>query len=377
MCETVERVARVEVGYVKRVAIITFHNAINYGAILQCYALQNYIERKFNCKVDILDYQPRYFQKVFFDPMKPWTAYGIKNKIKAVAKCILLRTEMKNLSRKHKELHRFIRDKLHLCPMGKAKKNSYDVYIAGSDQIWNLELLGNDTTYLLDFVQTGKKISYAASFKISDVDSYAAKAYEKYLSSFDHISVRESDLQKYLKSQLDINATCVLDPTLLINSQFWQAETSSKPLILDKYLLLYYVNPPEHLIERAFSYAETHNLVIVSLNTLRGKKGYVNCSGATIEEFLNLISHAEVVFTTSFHGMAFSIIFEREFYYEVPKSSYNNNNRLEDLAEKLGLEMQNLAHTNYEKIIWDTVKRRMLEYRMTSESYLIQSFSLL
>lgn len=359
----------------KKVAMITFHNAVNYGAILQCYALQNYIEQQFDCSVDVLDYQPLYFRKVFYDPMKPWTAYGVKNQIKAFAKCVLRSGQMRHLSQKHKALLRFMHNRLHLCPMEKKQENSHDVYITGSDQIWNLELLGNDTTYLLDFVGQGKKVSYAASFKVSDVDEFARNAYRKYLPSFDCISVRESDLQTYLRDQFGMEAACVLDPTLLIGSEFWKLEISPEPVVAGKYLLLYYVNMPQHLIDNAFQYARIHNLTVVSLNTLRGKTGYLDYSSASIEEFLNLVAYAEAVFTTSFHGMAFSILFEREFYYEIPDNSYNNNARLQDLAEKLGLQTQNIAQTKYEGIPWSVVRERLSEQRSVSKAYLAQALS--
>ena len=360
----------------KKVAIITFHNAVNYGAILQCYALQSFLEQ-LGCSVDILDYQPLYFRKVFFDPMKPWQAYDIKSKGKAIAKCVLFNGEMRSLSRKHRELLRFMRERLHLCPMETVQSNSHEYYIAGSDQIWNLELLENDTTYLLDFVQNGKKISYAASFKISDVDEFARSAYRKFLPCFDNISVRESDLQDYLRDSFHIEADCVLDPTLLIGSAFWRSEVRGTPVISGKYLLLYYVNMPQQLVEKAFEFAKERGSRVVSLNTLRGRSDYLDYSRASIEEFLNLIANAETVFTTSFHGMAFSILFEREFYYEVPENSYNNNMRLNDLAEKIGLQNQNLKYTNFMPIFWNKVHEKIAVQQMLSNTFLVHALNLI
>lgn len=365
----------IEESKVKKVAIVTFHNAVNYGAILQCYALQSYLEQQLDCVAEVLDYQPLYFRKVFFDPLRPWKADGLQNKIKALAKCVLLHSEMKKLSRKHRALLQFSQSKLHLCSMETTMKNPHDVYISGSDQVWNLELLLNDTTYLLDFVRSGKKISYAASFKISDVDDFARKAYKENLPTFDSISVRESNLQAYLQDELGLQADSVLDPTLLIGSEFWKAELGGNPLVSERYLLLYHVNMPQKLIDSAFSYAEKHNLTVVSLNTLRGRNDYIDYSQASIEEFLNLVANAQTVFTTSFHGMAFAILFEREFYYEVPEHSYNNNARLEDLAGKLGLQTQNLSKTTYEEISWAAVRTCLEEQRRISAAFLIQALS--
>ena len=359
----------------KKVAIITFHNAVNYGAILQCYALQSFIEQHCTCSVDVLDYQPIYFRKVFFDPMKPWTAIGFKNKGKALAKCVLLNREMRSLSRKHRELLRYMRQKLHLEPVKQEEDRYYDCYITGSDQVWNLEMMENDTTYLLDFVKKGKKISYAASFKVSDVDEFAQKAYQKHLPTFDSISVRESNLQAYLQNEYGLKTDCVLDPTLLIGREFWKSEVNDIPTVSGKYLLLYYVNMPQHLVDRAFAFAKERDLRVVSLNKLRGRADYLDYSGASIEEFLNLVANAETVFTTSFHGMAFSILFEREFYYEIPEKSYNNNARLEDLAGKLDLQAQNLENTAYEEISWADVQARLAEHRRDSVEFLMHALS--
>ena len=81
--------------------------------------------------------------------------------------------------------------------------------------MWNLELLENDTTYLLDFPNDVRRVSYAASFKVSDVDEFAIDAYKKYLPKFNNISVREENLKVYLKNNLNIDSTNVLDPTFL------------------------------------------------------------------------------------------------------------------------------------------------------------------
>ena len=371
-----ENITRIEGDKVKKVAIITFHNAVNYGAILQCYALQSFLDKRFGYSVDILDYHPLYFRKVFFDPLKPWQAYGLKNKGKALAKCILRTGEMRDLSKKRRELLRFMRERLHLCPMEIGQSNSYEYYTTGSDQIWNLELLENDTTYLLDFVQHGRKISYAASFKISDVDDFARNAYQKYLPNFDSISVRESDLQTYLRDNYQIEADCVLDPTLLIGGEFWKKEVHEVPLISEKYLLLYYVNMPKQLVRQAFIFAEKRGLKVVSLNAMRDRTDYLDYSRASIEEFLNLLANAETVFTTSFHGMAFSILFEREFYYEVPDNSYNNNARLEDLAWKLGLLDRNImSDIKSKKIDWDKIRCKLVKYQKISTDFLTSALA--
>lgn len=355
-----------------KIGILTFHNAMNYGAILQCYALQSYLEANYVADVSIINYTPEYFKKVFYDPMKPLSAYGVKGKIRACAKLVLRYKEMKYMSIKHRKLSKFVNENLHIsAPIVELDECNYDVFVAGSDQIWNLELLGNDKTYFLDLVKKGKRVSYAASFKVSDVDDYAKSIYEKYLPMFDAISVRETNLKEYLAENIGINASCVIDPTLLVENNLWKSLQEESALIKDRYILLYHVNKPVNLVKEAFVYAKQNNMKVVSLNPLRGVDDYIDYSMASIPEFLNLIANAEAVFTTSFHGMAFSINYQRNFYFEVPENSYNNNERLLDLARKLGLENRNIAANGVvQDINWDDVKKRLESERHIASVFL-------
>lgn len=355
----------------KKIGILTFYNAMNYGAILQCYALQTKIQ-DMGYDVEVLDYTPLYFNKVFFDPLKPWKAFGFKNKIKAFIKTVLKYNEMKNVSMKYAELKRFISENIILSkPFSKDTVNYYSTIIAGSDQIWNLELLKNDTTYLLDFDTNIKKISYAASFKVSDVDEYAKNAYRRFLPEFFRISVRENNLREYLKGEYNIEATSVLDPTLLVDKGVWNKFIYNKRVVQNKYLLIYHVNRPVNLIKDALQYAKEHGLSVVSLNKINDCDDYIDCSNASIEEFLCLIKNAEAVFTTSFHGLAFSVIFRTDVFFEVPENSYNNNERLVDLASKLGLLTQNIAlEKTVDKINWEQVDIKLNQYREISLDFL-------
>ena len=236
----------------KTVAILTFQNAKNYGAILQCYALQEFIKKEFGANVRVLNYTPNRFKLFFYNPMKPLSAPGIKNKLKAFIKTIVFHNEMKRKSIKYRELDRFINNNLEITNpiVGFEKGLDYDLFIAGSDQIWNLELINNDTSYLLGFTNR-PKISYAASFKVEDVDDYAKNKYLQELPKFDGISVRETNLKDYLKKEIGVESTVVLDPTLLIGDSFWLA-FNLKPIVEQKYVLLYYVNEPVGLINKCF-----------------------------------------------------------------------------------------------------------------------------
>lgn len=358
-----------------KVGILTFHNANNYGAVLQCYALQSYLIKMENVDAQIINYTPIKFKKVFYDTMKPLSAYGFKNKIRALGKYFLKHSEMKNESQKKKKIDKFINQYLILTEeVSDFSKLDFDYYIVGSDQVWNLELIENDTKYLLDFVENKKKISYAASFKIGDVDNFALDMYKKNLKSFDYISVREDNLVDYLKENVGISSNSVLDPTFLMDN--WDDFISDR-LIKDKYLLIYYVNMPKKLIDEAIQYSKNNNLKIVSLNKIDSNIEYVNYSNASIEDFLNLIYYSTMVFTTSFHGMAISIQMKKEFCFEVPFNSYNNNERLLDLARKTNLLSRNILDNQYDcnkRIEWKNVEELLEFYKNESKKFIKDVF---
>lgn len=353
-----------------KVAILTFHNAINYGAILQCFALQEFITKKFDCKVDVLNYTPKKF-RIFYDPTKPLKAPGIKNKTKAIIKYFIRHKEIKFQGKKYKALKSYIANNINETSKVTKLSNSldYDCFIVGSDQVWNLKMTGNDESYFLNFTDR-KKISYAASFKIDNIDEFAFKKMQENLIKFSSVSVREKSSFEYLKKH-NIVSQIVLDPTLLLDKSSWITKIKGELKLDFKYALLYFVNPPKKLIDSAFGYCKKNGIKLVSLNTLRNvKMDYVDYSYASIDDFLSLILNAECIFTTSFHGLAFSINFNKEFYFEVPLNSDNNNARLLDITNSLGLQSRNIYCEEQKTINWEEVNEKLNYLRDVSAKFL-------
>lgn len=354
----------------KKIAILTFQNAKNYGAVLQCFALQKYLLSNFECEVSVINYTPQMFKKVFYNPLRPFEAFGIINKIKAFGKFVLRHDECKNISKRNSSFELFLKNKIPLTDKRKRITNeNYDLYIVGSDQVWNMELLDNDFTFFLPCV-TAPKISYAASFKTSEVDKCVLEIMKRELATYDGISVREDDLKSYLLEKIGIDSDVNIDPTLLLKKNQWTEIMANECHISEKYVLIYFVNMPERLIDLAFEYAKNNNLLVISLNRIKTQNRYLDYSFASLPEFLYLINNANVVFTTSFHGMAFSIIFERLFCFEVPGNSYNNNNRLINLAQKLNLLKQNIEFPMNDSIKRDEVNRLLEFERKKAYNYL-------
>ena len=208
----------------KKIGILTFHCAHNYGAVLQCYALQETL-KKMGHDVEVIDYRPQYL-------LSPYAVFNI-NRIKSnnplkiikrsIRETILLGVRLK----RYYTFYQFIKNKLSLSSRI-TKYNipeSYDVYIMGSDQIWNPKITeGFDPVYFGNFnFQKGSKkyISYAASMEANELNNQAKNTYKKFLKNFDSISVRENQLAELLQPLSEKNIETVLDPTLLADNQIW------------------------------------------------------------------------------------------------------------------------------------------------------------
>ena len=355
-----------------KIGIITYHAAKNYGAILQCCALQNILSRNPACDdVRVIHYTPEVFNTYFPNPRKLWEIKSAKTKLFYLLKWLLRKDQTEKESRKFEKLESFINTKLNLTrELGKTDlaelNDEFDVFVTGSDQVWNLEMTDRDTAFLLDFAKK-KKISYAASTKLSALTESDVNLLKTHLPSFSHISVREEDVCQYLTG-MGMNAQCDVDPTLLAERSMWDELIQETNPGLSDYVLIYYVNKPDKLVEKAFEYAQERGLRVISLNRLKTSHEYLDFSDASIEEFIYLIKNAACVFTTSFHGFAFSITYNTNFFFEVPENSANNNQRLLDLARKLGVEGQSLeSNISLETdISWDTVNTNLKALRDAS-----------
>ena len=201
----------------------------------------------------------------------------------------------------------------------------FDCYICVTDVIWNL--LPTHTYdrgfFLASKAMDGKqKIAYAASRGVPVPYSEQEKSlFFHYLEDIDAISVREESLKEFIEQNSDKHATLVLDPVLLQNREFWQHH-SCKPKEKG-YILLYYVmEKASNTISAAVAYAKKHNLTIIEISDRPEKNGrvqdpdvkHVAKYDVSMEEWLGYIEHADCIFTNSFHGCCFSIIFEKRFY---------------------------------------------------------------
>lgn len=322
-----------------KIGILTFHNAINYGAVLQCYALKETLS-KLGHSVEVLDYRVSSIEesKNIFN-FKTFCRYnGMKSKIRYVIESIATSSD------KHRVISAFddyIHQHLSLSRRIFSIKDIpayYDYIIFGSDQIWNPRICkGLDKILWGQFPKDRMKfISYAASLEDTGIITKEQwNQIGQYLKSFDFISVREESLKKELSKISSMPVRCCIDPTLLTTvTTFDNILVKPKE---DNYVFLFTVQPDDNAQNFAMNVAKQHNMKLIRCNAIpHFRMNVSNNDCKYVEaispgEFLGYIKNANLVIANSFHAIAFSLIFEKDFYALKSKRSERVSNILSSL----------------------------------------------
>lgn len=350
-----------------KIKTITCHKVYNVGASLQAYALARYLS-DLGHEVEIIDYKPEYLSRYYRLNVvnNPRFDRPIVRQLYLLAK-LPERLKARRSQRK-KNFDEFERQYLPLTKMcyrsnEELKKNppSADIYLAGSDQIWNtLFQNGRDPAFYLEFAPMGSiRASYAASFATEDIIEEWKNSVKRWLDKLDYISVRESSGAEIVK-KLDIEKVKqVMDPVFLLDKSIWE-ELAVSGKAEEPYLLVYDFDRNSEINEYAKKIAEERNLKIYSM--FHNSEADCCCTEAGPLEFLGLVRGAEYVISNSFHATAFAIIFEKPF--AVFEREEKINTRLTDLINLLGLSKINHL-IEYDKV------NLILEKRISeSEKYL-------
>ena len=334
----------------KTVGIITMHRPDNYGSYLQTYATFKFIHNLgYNVKVIDYAYPTDYHKSLV--------------KVKAVSKgrhlsfihkkvSGLFRRMLRIDAREHQiRMQDFYAENLSFTKAyNKAeelKKDPpyFDIYVTGSDQVWNPEFTGKDTTFLLSWVPQGKtKIAFSSSFAVKKLSEEEKKLYGEYLKDYKHISIREySDILR----NLGITGKVTLDPTFLISKTQWMSITSEHPLVEGNYILCYllgYKFDPYpfayKLIDRVRKETK-YKVVVIDGDPYDTLRGYKVMGGMGPSDFINLFAYSSFVITSSFHGTAFAINFEKPFITIINKGT--NDNRQVSLVREFNISVDHIV----------------------------------
>lgn len=330
---------------------ITFHAPNNNGSFLQAYALQNVLKNRLNVENEIIDFYSDRQMRQYSIFRKPKSVGDIGRNLISLAhyKRLKSRYERFDLMRKeHLTLSRRYTTEEEVYKGA----DSYDVIICGSDQIWNTEARDYSDAYFMSGV-IKKKISYAASFG-SHIESVNKKIIEKNILDFAAISVREKAGKELLDGLLqNKNVELVCDPTLLLEKSEY-SRLISKEEVKGPYIFLYTINYSDEVLQIAKKLSKEMKIPVYTPFT-----GYscIKCRKYGIKvlydvgpaEFLELVQNATYTCSNSFHGIVFSIIFEKQFCRPIISNGDGTveiDDRIDNLLNQLGLNERTVTYNN-------------------------------
>lgn len=361
-----------------KICTITCHDVYNHGASLQSFALLTYL-RNLGHDVVIVDYKPAYLSRHYkllrFDSPR-WTKTVFHRLVYLMAK---LPQRLLELPRKFafdaftREHLRLTERRYHSNSELKGNPPHADVFICGSDQIWNCNLPnGNDPAFYLDFApEKATKASYAASFAMDEIPSTLLESLRVRIDKLHHISVREHSAIPLLNSMNINRGTHVLDPVFLLDKAQWETLAIAGPN--GKYVLICSFDNDEMILKAAREVASYIGCPVYAVNSRPLKGVNRNYMYAAPQEFLGLIQRADCVITNSFHAICFCLMFHTNFL--ACGRSERLNSRLTSLLDSVGLQSRYFNELPLERkyldhIPFDNVDTTLGKLKKSSKKFL-------
>ncbi|MCC5893807.1 polysaccharide pyruvyl transferase family protein [Exiguobacterium sp.] len=344
----------------KKIGVLTFHRSLNYGAILQARGLVESV-KKLGFESELIDYRNENLEKR--DSFQRFYTY------EGLVRNIFNIIEMPFWLIRRKKFDSFLND-TGVSPTIKTINDNttkdYTKLIVGSDQVWNPKVTNYDTSYFFSDVSNhSKKVSYAASFGVSELDAKSEAVYKPYLSNIKNISVREETGVELVKGMIDLEPDLVIDPSMLLNKEEWRSIYKKQfplPLIKEKYIVIYQRAYSNSLIAFAKKLSKSKNCKLVTITgnprqLIKGK--YVQGAGPL--EWLNIVDNAEYVVTNSFHGVAFALNLNKNLFVEYLNPKFAVNTRLENIIKNFQIE-HCLIDTEQSDESFESLFNRSIDY---------------
>lgn len=352
-------------GITLKVAILTYHFAINYGAVLQAYALTQTIKEQ-------IPHSDPYLIDLQLNAIK------IKDRVRILPISTSLRT-IKSGSvtigqriNKEQLFKSFIQENFNLSQPYSSYKQLQanppmaEIYICGSDQVWNPFItFGNIKPYLLEFISEHQvtKVAYAASIGGTKIKSKYQPTFTKALTNFDHISMREAEGVNAIQELTTKNVVKTLDPTLLLNKSQWQK--LQVPIDYQDFILIYNIFPSKKVYEVANRLKVETGLQVIEISRYGEQPDFLDHPLIEVSpgQFLSLFDKASYVLTNSFHGTSFSIIYQKPF---LAFASDMYTNRISNLLQTAKITSQQFTEDLLESA---TIKDRFIyDYQLATNN---------
>lgn len=352
-------------------------NFTNYGSALQSWALSKAInklgENKWQAK--LIDYCPDILKDK--DPLNPMKNMWDKDE-ESRRLCELSLPAIRENYKKFDEFYKneFIKTKKEYTSNNfneVVNDEDIDGFVCGSDTIFCVDEFGIDDGYYANYdcMKNGYSISYAASFGDSHFNNDSYEILNQRLQNFKALGIREYQMIPYIKQHTSVEVKKVLDPTLLLEEKDYEEITYPERLEKEKYVLLYARRRNDKMTAYADKLAKENGwkVIDISLQATNADKHRMFYE-AGVQEFLSLVKNAEFIVTNSFHGMIFSVQFNKQF---VIFSREQCNTKIEELLNLFGLQDRMLINGNEEydmNIDYAQVFERIIPEREESLKYL-------
>lgn len=336
-----------------KIGILTFSCAHNYGAILQCYALQETL-KSMGYEVEVINYKQKNIIQAYRVFSLRWLIN--RNPLKTIKRTFNLIFAWKRRMERFHKFEDFVSSNIVFSTWngdnGRGFPSDHDAYVIGSDQLWNAKLTGGfDPFYFAQFpFQKLKKIylTYAISMGEEKIKSVKMREYiRKSLESFDAISVREDSLANLLQPLTRKKIEVVLDPTLIAPLNIWSA-IAEKPHKQKKMVLLYQVKEKPEAKKISKYIAKQIGGEVIEIYSDAKPLFCENYFSASPADFVGYFMEADFVVTTSFHGTAFSIICQKPFY--TLRFHNSTDLRVASLLADLGLSDRMIDENNLPEV---------------------------
>jgi hypothetical protein len=351
-----------------KIGILTFHRALNYGAVLQLYALNTYL-KSLGYNVYVIDY----YNKYVYDNYKLLNFKKIicKNPFRLIKRLLESIIEIPAKKKKKQIYNNFLFKNFQFIEYKQI--DTLDCIIVGSDQVWNPKISGGflNPYFGYGIPENVKLLSYAASTELTTMTLNNHHKYLERLEQFNNICVRENLFAEYLASFLQKNIQVCLDPTLLVSHDIWKKIAT--PVIEENYVLVYQARPNKETLifaERIATQLKSQ-IIILTSNVSSIDKRYIIKETAKPEDFVGYFMKARCVIALSFHAVAFSLISKVPFY--AIKLNDGWDMRVKSILKEFNL-LSRFVNVNdkvkFTNIAYNLIEEKLNIKRIESEKYI-------
>ena len=369
------------------IATITIEDSFNYGNKLQTYALQSFL-RQNGYEAETIRYEASYVRRIPAVPKNMhWQnliSQSVVQSLDDMLRILKRKIESKKLEQLHHKRKEGFRSfeqanityteeiYYHDSPFTNLSK-SFDCFISGSDQVWNPYYEGIDPFFYLCFAEKGKRIAYAPSIAVEQIPTEKKENMGQWIREMDYISIREIAGKELLAREFGVDARLVCDPVFLLSREQWRQKAASLPE-KKPYFAVYLLGKKTIVTKWIIRKLEkTFGIYAVDIYTRDDPAS----AFATPEEFLSLIENAQFVLTDSFHGTAFSVIFQVPMVLLGRYSANRIGSRIESLLSTIGVGDRSAAFIleNPDRLAveYGACEARMRSFVESSKTFLISS----